>query len=126
MNCYRCGGELERTTVNFCACNATPPLFVDHVPAQVCVSCGERIYANETVQVLERIRDGLVFGARPKLVVGYDYREALRGINSPRGVDLSPIEARIVTYSGGTVTATAIGTTQPATVGQRPELVRVS
>lgn len=77
MSCYKCGGDLEDTTVEFAALNATPSLLVANVPAEACVSCGERIYSNETLDVLEKLRTGLAAVARPKILLEYDYPEAL-------------------------------------------------
>lgn len=58
MNCSKCGGRVVPRLVRICACEATPPTIVENVPALVCSLCGDQEISDQTVQVLERMRDG--------------------------------------------------------------------
>jgi hypothetical protein len=49
---------MEPAFVRFCACNASPPVIVENVPAQVCTRCGDRVFPDSAVEVFESIRDG--------------------------------------------------------------------
>jgi hypothetical protein len=51
---------MEARFVQFCVLNVTPPIMIANVPAEVCLRCGGEVFADSTVEVLERIRDGLI------------------------------------------------------------------
>jgi YgiT-type zinc finger domain-containing protein len=56
--CPVCGGELKKKMVEkiLHGGNHTAVL---NVPAEVCLHCGERLYAEETVRLFEKIRNKL-------------------------------------------------------------------
>ena len=56
--CTRCGGTMVERLVRFSVADASPPFFVDDTPALVCENCGERAYADATVAILGRVRQG--------------------------------------------------------------------
>lgn len=72
MNCSKCGGRIAPRLVRICACEATPPTIVENVPALVCSLCGDQELSDQTVQVLERMRDGSV-ASRPVLARVFDF-----------------------------------------------------
>ena len=44
MKCSFCGGELKNTTVTFSYEEDETYILVEHVPAEVCSQCGEKLY----------------------------------------------------------------------------------
>ncbi len=52
MNCAFCGGELKKSTVTFSYEEDETYILVEHVPAEVCAKCGERLYAPEVTDTL--------------------------------------------------------------------------
>jgi len=80
MTCSRCGGRLENRVVRFCACNVTPPIMIENVPALVCVRCGGESFADRVMRVFERIKDGLVSPLpRQPIIRAYDFELADAG-----------------------------------------------
>ena len=58
MKCVFCGGTLENKKVTFTYEDRRRYLFVQHVPAEVCRSCGEKTYSPEvTDKLLEYARE---------------------------------------------------------------------
>lgn len=56
MTCPRCGDEMIEAHVEVCFCQASPPRKVVGVPAEVCETCGERLYGEDAVRTLEALR----------------------------------------------------------------------
>ena len=60
MRCTVCGGTMVEQTVRFCACDATPPLIIENVPALVCEQCGEKVFSDSTIEGFESIKGSAV------------------------------------------------------------------
>lgn len=52
MKCIFCGGELRHEIVTFSYEDGEMYILVEHVPADVCSRCGERMYAPEVTDAL--------------------------------------------------------------------------
>lgn len=56
--CVFCGGNVEKKTVTFTYDDDDKYLFIEHVPAEVCSRCGEKMYSPEvTDELLEFAKD---------------------------------------------------------------------
>ncbi|MBU1626019.1 type II toxin-antitoxin system MqsA family antitoxin [bacterium] len=55
MACVFCGGKIESKKVTFMYENGNKSLFVENVPAEVCVNCGERTYSPEVTKELLKL-----------------------------------------------------------------------
>ncbi len=53
MECMYCKGRLVRKKVNYTANRKGYHLVIDDVPAWVCVQCGEPLFDEETVSVIQ-------------------------------------------------------------------------
>lgn len=54
MKCVFCGGGVEKREVTFSFEEDDKHLLVEHVPAEVCVRCGERTYSPDVTDELLR------------------------------------------------------------------------
>ena len=52
MKCAFCGGQVENKLVTFTYEEDDKYLLVEHVPAEVCVKCGEKMYSPEVTDEL--------------------------------------------------------------------------
>ncbi len=52
MKCVFCGGELQTNSVTFSYEENETYILVEHVPAEVCPQCGERLYTPEVTDAL--------------------------------------------------------------------------
>ena len=52
MKCVFCGGKVEKKKVTFSYEDDDKYLFVEHVPADVCTKCGEKMYSPEVTDEL--------------------------------------------------------------------------
>ena len=52
MKCVFCGGILQKAAVTFIYEEEETYLFVEHVPAEVCPQCGEKLYTPEVTEAL--------------------------------------------------------------------------
>ncbi len=52
MQCVFCGGTLKREMVTFTYEDDDRFILVEHVPAEVCSRCGEKLYTPEVTDVL--------------------------------------------------------------------------
>ena len=50
--CVFCGGRVEKKAVTFTYEDDDKYLFVEHVPAEVCTRCGEKMYSPEVTDEL--------------------------------------------------------------------------
>ena len=60
VTCKLCGNPMREQETSFCACDASPPVRFENVPAHVCVACGEKVFSGEVVdriQHLTRLED---------------------------------------------------------------------
>lgn len=54
MKCVFCGGKVVETKVTFTYEEEDKYLIVEHVPAEVCQKCGEKMYSPEVTDELLR------------------------------------------------------------------------
>lgn len=52
MKCVFCGGQLKRASVTFTYEEHDRYMFVEHVPAEVCEQCGEKLYRPDVTDTL--------------------------------------------------------------------------
>lgn len=52
MKCVFCGGKLRHDTVTFSYEDHETYILVEHVPAEVCPQCGEKLYSPEVTDAL--------------------------------------------------------------------------
>jgi YgiT-type zinc finger domain-containing protein len=52
MKCVFCGGTLKRDLVTFTYEDEDTYMLVEHVPAEVCSQCGEKLYTPEVTEAL--------------------------------------------------------------------------
>lgn len=52
MKCTFCGSRVEKREVTFIYDLNGEYFFIEHVPAEVCVQCGEKTYSLETTDAL--------------------------------------------------------------------------
>ena len=52
MKCIFCGNNMEKKEVTFVYDEGEDYLVVEHVPAEVCAKCGEKIYSPEVTEEL--------------------------------------------------------------------------
>ena len=74
--CPVCGGHLRHQLVNVCACETLPAIIVGNVPASVCEVCGEKVLAQEVIDVFQRIHSGDSPPAKTIPCNYYDFQEA--------------------------------------------------
>ena len=68
---------MQSQAVRFCACNATPPLAIENVPAAVCRRCGHKEFSDKAVEVLDRVRVGRHHPVRIDILRVFDYEQLL-------------------------------------------------
>lgn len=55
MKCYFCGGTLERGKTSYAINRAGYHLIIDDVPAWVCKQCGEALFGEDVVDVIQEM-----------------------------------------------------------------------
>ena len=55
-NCHLCGGEYEKRRVRFIL-EAPGPAIFENVPAEVCRRCGDRVFGDDALERMDKIRD---------------------------------------------------------------------
>ena len=73
MKCVFCGGEVERRYVTFTYDEDGKYLIIEHVPAEVCVKCGEKTYSPEVTDELLRLAHEKVAPVRKIEVPVYEF-----------------------------------------------------
>ena len=73
MQCPFCGGESAKETVTFSYEEEDRYIFIEHVPADVCSRCGEKIYSPEVTDELLRIARKELKPARKIEVPVYEF-----------------------------------------------------
>ena len=76
MKCVLCGGELRHETVTFSYEDGEMHILVEHVPADVCSRCGERMYAPEVTDALLRLARQQSEHVRTVQIPVYDFSKA--------------------------------------------------
>ena len=75
MNCTFCGGELRKTTVTFSYDEDEAYILVEHVPAEICLRCGEKLYTPEVTDALLQFAKQTVKPSKMIHVPVYDFTE---------------------------------------------------
>lgn len=73
MKCVFCGGNLVKSEVTFTYEEDEKRLFIEHVPAEVCKRCGEKMYSPEVTDELLRFARSEFKPARKIEVPVYDF-----------------------------------------------------
>lgn len=73
MKCVFCGGEVVKTNVTFTYEEDDKYLIIEHVPAEVCTKCGEKMYSPEVTDELLRFARNEFKPARRIEVPVYDF-----------------------------------------------------
>jgi YgiT-type zinc finger domain-containing protein len=73
MQCPFCGGQSVKDTVTFTYEEEDKYIFIEHVPADVCERCGEKMYTPEVTGELMRIARKKLQPARKIEVPVYDF-----------------------------------------------------
>jgi len=73
MRCVFCGGILQKETVTFHYEDEETYMLVEHVPAEVCQQCGEKIYTPEVTDTLLRLAKQKVRPIKILQVPVYDF-----------------------------------------------------
>jgi HTH-type transcriptional regulator / antitoxin MqsA len=79
MKCVFCGGELKHDTVTFHYEDDETYLLVEHVPADVCSHCGERLYSPDVTDALLNVRHERMKPTKVIQVPVYDFTDAAKG-----------------------------------------------
>jgi len=53
MKCLLCKGEMEKTTVSYTIDRKGYHLFIEKIPAHVCVQCGERYFEEKETKAIQ-------------------------------------------------------------------------
>ena len=75
MKCAFCGGKLRKATVTFSYEQDEAYILVEHVPAEVCPQCGEKLYTPEVTEALLQIAKQPFKPAKIMHVPVYDFTE---------------------------------------------------
>lgn len=77
MKCAFCGGELKKKFVTFSYQDSESYILVEHVPAEVCSQCGERLYSPEVTDALLQFAKRQGEPVKLIEVPVYDFSEAV-------------------------------------------------
>lgn len=72
MNCFICKNSLIEKNVNYVVDLEKTIIIIKNVPAKVCTQCGERFYADETSENIEKIVNQLKEISMEITVVNYN------------------------------------------------------
>ncbi len=73
MKCVFCGGNMVKSKVTFSYEEEEKHLIVEHVPAEVCNECGEKVFSAEVTDELLRFANNEFPPARKIEVPVYDF-----------------------------------------------------
>ena len=73
MKCVFCGGKVVKSKVTFTYEEDDKHLIIEHVPAEVCKRCGEKMYSPEVTDELLRFARNEFKPARKIEVPVYDF-----------------------------------------------------
>jgi len=73
MKCVFCGGKVVKANVTFTYEKDDKYLIIEHVPAEVCTKCGEKMYSPEVTDELLRFARNEFKPARKIEVPVYDF-----------------------------------------------------
>jgi HTH-type transcriptional regulator / antitoxin MqsA len=80
MKCVFCGGELQKESVRFSYEDDEKYMLVEHVPADVCQQCGERLYAPEVTDTLLEFAQHKATPTKVIEVPIYDFDDKTEGM----------------------------------------------
>jgi YgiT-type zinc finger domain-containing protein len=78
MKCVFCGGPLKSSSVTFSYEDDEAYFLVEHVPANACSHCGERIYSPEVTDALIEIIQRKTEPIKMLHIPVYDFAQAER------------------------------------------------
>lgn len=76
MECFFCKGHTEKKLVNYLLDLNNTIIIIKNVPANVCVTCGERYFDDDVMQNLEKIIDELRAITTEMSIVNYNEKVA--------------------------------------------------
>ena len=79
MNCVFCGGQLEDREVTFVYDYDDNYFFISHVPAEVCLQCGEKTYSPKVADELIRLAKKEFAPTKIIQVPVFEYAGAMTG-----------------------------------------------
>ena len=77
MKCVFCGGTLRQEDVTFSYDEDDMHILVEHVPAEVCTRCGEKLYAPEVTDALLQFAKQQFQPVKVIQVPVYEFAEAV-------------------------------------------------
>ncbi|CAK8714720.1 MAG: YgiT-type zinc finger domain-containing protein [Candidatus Electronema aureum] len=78
MRCVFCGGPLRSGTVTFSYDDEEAYVLVEHVPADVCAHCGEKVYSPAVADMLMEIAQKKTEPVKMLHIPVYDFTQAKR------------------------------------------------
>ncbi len=75
MKCSFCGGKLKQDFVTFRYEDQETHIIVEHVPADVCSGCGEKLFSPEVTDTLFQLKKKQTEPVRILQVPVYDFAE---------------------------------------------------
>lgn len=76
MECFFCKGSTEKKLVNYLLDLNNTIIIIKNVPANVCVTCGERYFDDDVMQNLEKIIEELRTITTEISIVNYNEKVA--------------------------------------------------
>ncbi len=76
MRCVFCGGPMRSDTVTFSFEDEDAYVLVEHVPAEVCGHCGEKVYTPEVTDALLEIAGRKPEPVKVLSIPVYDFAQA--------------------------------------------------
>jgi YgiT-type zinc finger domain-containing protein len=73
MKCVFCGGKLVKKTVNFTYEDVDRYFIIEHVPAEVCTRCGEKMYSPEVTDEILKFAGDEFKPIKKREVPVYDF-----------------------------------------------------
>ncbi len=80
MKCVFCNGELKKDFVTFSYEDGEKYILVEHVPAEVCQKCGEKLYMPEVTEALLQFAKQQTEPMKIIQVPVYEFTETVQGI----------------------------------------------
>ncbi len=59
MNCLYCGGEMEKKESAYTVDRKGYHLFIEKIPALICIKCGEKAYEEKEVEAIQNMISNL-------------------------------------------------------------------
>lgn len=55
MRCLYCGGEMKKTKLGYSINRKNYHLYLEEIPAYVCIKCKERLFEEDEVEAIQRL-----------------------------------------------------------------------